>query len=737
MTAADPLADALAAHRAGRPEVAIPAYRRLLAADPENPDLRHLLALALHGVDLAAAHAEMRRTLALAPSTGLYLHNAARLAGSDELRHARLLARALALDPAPAEAQHRLGALMARSRRHGPAAVQFRRALALDPGFPAALFDRANLDADAGRPEGAIAGYRRLLAVAEHERGLGAYGDLLARLQRPAEAVRLFVRLARIAPGRAEVHGALGVALSAAGDADGALRSLRRSLALAPGSVQTWYAYSAALTNDPASSETAIVAAGRALRISPEASDPHLTLAHAFFHQGRIRDAIRARHAVLALEPGDAQAHWDFLSFLHLDPDLAPDRQIAYRRRVHRRFSDPLTRLSAPHANVPDPDRRLKVGYVDNRMLYRSTHSTNLLPTIEAHDPKEVEVYCYTNLPAAMADDMTGRYRAASSGFHHTGGLSDSEVERLVRADGIDILVDVSGHLTGIRTGVLAAKPAPIQVTMMQVGSSGLAAMDYAVADEALLPAAKPSFFTESIIRLPVGFLFEPVADLTPPLALGRPDRPPTFGSLNLLAKSGEPVLALWARVLGRVPESRLLIKAAGLASPAVRRRIAAFFEDRGIASARLDLRAWTGGYTAHLATFEEIDVVLDCFPYPGMTTSLEALLMGVPVVTLAGDRFVSRIGEAILKTVGHPGWIARDADDYVAIAASLAGDRERLAALKGRLRGELLASPFAQPGRFTRGLEAAFREAWRRWCRDRAAPRPAPVAESRSSHPY
>ena len=740
MTAADPLADALAAHRAGRPEEAIPTYHRLLAAEPGNPDLRHLLALALHGVDPSAAHIEMRRTLALAPSTGLYLHNASLLAGSDEAGHARLLARALALDPTPAEAQHRLGVLMVRSRRPGPAAARFRRALTLDPASSAALFDRAGLDAGADRLEPAIAGYRRLLAVAEHEGGLGAYGDLLARLKRPAEAIRLFIRLARIAPGRAEVHGALGAAQSATGDTAGTLRSFHRSLALVPGSAATWYAYSTALANDVASSEAAIIAAGRALRISPGASDPHLTLALAFFHQGRIRDAIRARRAVIALNPGDAQIHWDFLSFLHLDPDLTPDRQIDYRRRVHRRFSDPLARLAAPHANVPDPERRLKVGYVDNRMLYRSTHSTNLLPTIEAHDPKEVELYFYTNLPTAMADDMTQRYRAVSAGFHHTEGLSDQDVVRLVREDGIDILVDVTAHLTGARTSVFARKPAPIQVTMMQVGSSGLNAMDYAVADEILLPSAKPSFFTESLIRLPVGFLFEPVADLTPAVVAGRPDRPPTFGSLNQLSKCGPAVLALWARVLKRVAGSRLILKAAGLASPAVRRRIGDFFAARGIAPERLDLRVWTGGYPAHLATFGEIDVVLDCFPYPGMTTSLEALLMGVPVVTLAGDRFVARIGEAILTAVGHPEWIATDAEDYVAIAASLAGDPERLAGLRGRLRDELLASPLGNPRRFTQGLDAAFRDAWRRWCREhpgQSPPGAAQVAESRSAHPY
>lgn len=717
MTISEALASALAAHRAGHLETAVSIYRALLSSEPENPDLRHLLALALHGVDAPAALVELRRALALAPATGLYLHNAARLAGSDEFRHARFLSRALATSPAAAEAYHRLGAMAARARRHQQAASQFRRALIIDPGFPSALLDRANLFGDTGESAAAIAGYQRLLAVTEHESGLGAYGDLLKRLGFPAEAAALFTRLARLAPERPEVHGALGAALAEAEDEAGAIAALRRAIALAPAAAEAWHTIGLIYSKNAASSETAIEAADRAIRIAPETSDPHLTRAIAFFHQGRIREAIAARRAVLALAPADAQAHYEFLSFLPLDPELDPRAHFLYRQRVHRRFSEPLTRASAPHANDPDPDRRLKVGYVDNRMLYRSTHSTNLLPTIEAHDPEEVELTFYTNLPEAMADDMTERYRTKAAAFHHTAGLSDDAVARLVRADGIDILIDVSSHLTGARAGVFARKPAPLQVTMMQVGSSGLQAMDYAVADAILLPAEKPSFFTEAVIRLPMGFLFEPIADLTPPVTALVPARPPTFGSFNLLAKIGLPVLSLWARVLDRVPESRLLLKAAGLASPAVRRRLFAFFEDRGIAPDRLDLRAWTSGHAGHLSTFDEIDVALDCFPYPGMTTSLEAILMGVPVVTLAGDRFAARIGEAILTAIGHPEWIARDEDDYVAIAARLARDTERRADLRQRLRGELLASPLADAQTLTRGLEAAFRTAWRRWC--------------------
>jgi predicted O-linked N-acetylglucosamine transferase (SPINDLY family) len=650
------LAEALHAHRGGRLEEAIPLYRLLLRETPADPDLRHLLALALHRDRPGAAGAELRRALALAPSTALYLHNAARLA------------------------------------------------------------------AESGRIADAVSCYRRLLALAEHVDRRAELGRLLHHAGRAAEAVAVFRGLVRLSPDRPEAHGLLGAALAEAGDDGGAAAQLRRVLALAPAAAEAWHTLGLIHGRDPVTSDEAIHAAGRAVLLSPAATAPHLTRAFAFFQQGRIREAFAARRAALALAPSDAEAHYAFLSFLHLDPDLTPEDQLAWRRRVHRRFSDPLTRAAAPHANDRDPDRRLKLGYLDDRMLCRSTHSTNLLPTIEAHDLKQVELFFYTNLPEAMADDMTARYRAKASVFRFTAGLSDEALAARLREDAIDILVDAASHLTGARARVCAMKPAPIQVTMMQVGSSGMAAMDYAVADPVLLPEGEPGFFSERVIRLPMGFLFEPVADLTPPLRPVARQGPPTFGSLNQLAKIGPAVLALWARVLERVPGSRLLIKSGGLASPAVRRRIGAFFEDRGIARERLDLRAWTRGYAGHLDTFAEIDVALDCFPYPGMTTSLEAILMGVPVVTLAGDRFAGRIGEAILKVIGHPEWVARDEEAYIAIAQGLALDREGRAGLRRDLRQALLASPLANPRRFTSGLEAALRAAWRGWCRDRQA---------------
>ncbi|NDE71777.1 MAG: tetratricopeptide repeat protein, partial [Actinobacteria bacterium] len=634
MIAAGQLQYAIALHRAGQLKEATSIYRTLIKAQPKDADLHHLIALALANTEPATARTELRRALALAPTVGLYLHNAAHLSGDgNPTGHSHLLVRALAVDPHNAIAHHRLGALHARAGRTKSAARHFRLALALEPTLQQALYDHANLAADTKRMDVAYLSYIHLLTVdPTHHDGLITLGALLFKHSRWSEAEAIFLRLVGFAPDNSVARTALGKVRIELGNTAGAIADLHTTLILAPASSDAWHALSCALLKEPATSQETLRTAERASVITPTATAPHVTRSLALFHQGRIREAIAARRAILKIDPSDSQAHYEFLPFLHLDPDLSPEDQLSYRRNVHRRFSNPLHPHTPTYSNYPDPDRRLKVGYIDNRMLGRSTHSTNLLPTIEAHDPTAVALYFYTNLPTGSADDMTCRYAATATCFRHTGELSDADVSDLVRNDRIDILIDVSSHLTGTRVGVFARKPAPIQITMLQVGSSGLKTMDYAIADATLLPLEHPTFFTEEIIRLPVGFLFEPVADLTPPIAPRPSHRPITFGSLNLLAKVNDKVIALWARVLLATPGSRLLLKATGLACSATRARIAGVFAGHGIDPARLEFRAWTQGYAGHLSTFDEIDIALDCFPYPGMTTSLEALLMGVPV---------------------------------------------------------------------------------------------------------
>jgi protein O-GlcNAc transferase len=654
MESASLLDAALAHHRAGRMEEAARIYRALLAKHAQEADLHHLLALALSVAAPAESRAGLRRTMALAPSIALYAHNAARLEAE------------AGIDMDEAALARRLG-----------------RALALDAAQADAHHRLGLLEAHARRWAQAGRGFRRALALGPAlAPALYDLANLAIATDRRAEAVIAFRRFLRFRPDHAQAWSTLGPLLSETGR-EGSDACFKRALALDPAAGRIWQG-----------------------------------LAFILIAQGRVRAALAARGTVTALDPDNAQVHYETLPFLHLDPGLAPEAQLAWRQRVHRRFSDPLTHAAPPRRNTRDPDRRLRIGYVDDRLLCRSTHSTNLLPMVEAHDRRRVELFFYTNLPEDQADDMTWRYAATAAAVRHVAGLSDEDLARRVRDDAIDILVDVAGHLTGARVGLFARKPAPLQVTMLQVGSSGMAAMDYAVADHVLLPPGRPEHFSETILRLPVGFLFEPVADLTPPVAFPSARHPVTFGSLNQLAKIDETVLALWARVLCRVPGSRLLLKAAGLADSAARRRITDLLHAHGVDPARLDLRPQTRDHADHLAVYGEVDVMLDCFPYPGMTTSMEALLMGVPVVTLAGDRFVARIGEAILTAIGHPEWIAPDPDRYVEIAAALAADPALRTRLRGDLRQELLASPLCDPRSFTAALEDAFRSIWRDWCR-------------------
>jgi protein O-GlcNAc transferase len=708
-------------HRSGRVIEAEALYREVLDQNPAIADARHLLGLVIGRRDLPGAMGLLRSAVALAPDAGLYLHNMARLARHLRPRNEELLTRrALAVEPEPAEAWHSLGALAFVDGRRELAFGAFRRAVVLDPAFPGPLFDLATEAIGRRMDAGALRLLQRVLAIDPRSSVTKLnIGSLLHRSGRSDEAVSVFSMLLAGAPDFAEAWGNRGVALSACNRFVEARRDLKRSLALAPATSDSWFNLGNAQKEDAPELETAYRSYRRAIALNPMSAPAHVNLAFVLFSQGRVGEMLVARRRLLVLLPGDAQAHYDFLPFMHLDPACSVEEQRKFRRIVHARFSNGYTRAAKPHRNRRDPRKRLRLGYIDNRMLARTTHSTNLLPTVEAHDLEAFELYMYTNLPAARADAMTSRYASRAAAWRWTEHLDDEAVAALVREDEVDILVDVSSHLTGARGGVLARKPAPIQVTMMQVGSSGMPAMDYAVVDETLLPAGCDAEFSEAAIRLPVGFLFVPLDDTPPPVqdspALARGYV--TFGSFNLLAKIGPGVVALWARVLSETPGSRLVVKAFGMACRATRSRFRREFAQHGIERQRLDLRPWEPGYDGHLQAYNDVDVVLDCFPYPGMTTSMEAMLMGVPVVTRTGNRFASRVGEAILTAVGHPELVAKNDEAYVALAVSLAENRDRLVALRRSMRASLLSSRLSDPRSFTRELEAALREAWRAWC--------------------
>jgi protein O-GlcNAc transferase len=369
--------------------------------------------------------------------------------------------------------------------------------------------------------------------------------------------------------------------------------------------------------------------------------------------------------------------------------------------------------------NRPDPGRRLRVGYV-SADLRRNAVMVFMDPVFSNHDPAEVELFLYADVP--QPDTTTARLRAGTPGWRDIAGMGDDDAAALIHEDRIDVLVDLSGHLRTGRLPVFAQRPAPVQVTYMGYpNTTGLRAIDYRLTDAVADPPGEPPYHVEELARLPRGFsCYAPprgAPEVGPSPALHRGHV--TFGSKHKIEKLNPRVLALWARVLHEVPRSRMIVYRHRL--PEVMEEVSRCFAEHGVGPDRIDLRSRMPAGRHHLAIYEEIDVALDAFPWTGPTTACDALWMGAPVVTWSGDRHAARMVASILASAGLDEWIARSPDEYVAIAARLGADVPRLAEIRRGLRPLVAASALCDGPAFTRDLEAAYRAMWRRWCAARA----------------
>ena len=599
-------------------------------------------------------------------------HQAGRLAEAEQL-YTRILAAA----PGHADCRHFLGVLALQTGRTELAVRLIGDALAADGRDPARHNTLGNALHGLGRLDEAAASYR--LALALKPDYAGARYNLANVLQargRPEEALEHFEQALALEPGRAELHNNLGVALLELGRFTEAVARFERALALAPDHAE-------ACNN----------------------------LGKGCQELGRMAEAVAHYRRALALRPDYAEAHSNLLMTLAYLPDCPAGQLLAEHREYGRRRLHP----APPHANPHDPERRLRVGYVSGDFRHHVV-GFFIEPVLAAHDPAAVSVHCYSE--TQRPDAVTARLKGLAEGWRDTAGLGDEAMAAQLRADGIDILVDLAGHSAFNRLPVFARKPAPVQVTYLGYpGTTGVAAIDYRLVDPVSDPeGVADAQASEALVRLTDGFLcYRP-----PPGASPEPARSPgplTFGSFNNLNKLSPPVLALWAALLRRLPEARLLLKSRQLADPLVARALRAVFETHGVAGERLELRAWTAGPEAHLESYRRLDVALDPLPYTGTTTSCEALWMGVPVVTLAGDRHAARMGASLLTRLGLGDLIAADEAEYLELAAALAADAPRRARLRAELRPRMAASPLCDAPALARRLETAYRVMWRRWC--------------------
>ncbi|HEX4055052.1 MAG TPA: tetratricopeptide repeat protein [Tepidisphaeraceae bacterium] len=604
------------------------------------------------------------------------------------------------------------------SGRLAEAEAGYRQILARQQNHPDALYRLGLIAHQTGRSSLAAELIRKAVAAKpSFAEAYNALGNALSTMGRAQEAMDAYLRSIKIRPGYPEAHYNAGIVQMNLNLKEQAEASFRRALELKPDYLKAVNNLGLVLM-DMGRLDEAVDAFNEALAIKPDDAGVLNNLAIALKSMGRCAENLKIRRRLSEANPDDPVARSSMIFAMNWDPAYDAEAILRESRKWDQCHAQPLQRLIQPLSNDRDPGRRLRVGYVAAEFW---THSVSFffVPLLRNHDRGNFEIFCFSNVE--RADKITALIRGAVDGWHEIWRQSDDRVADLIRERRIDILVDLSGHSVHNRLSVFARRVAPVQINYLGYPSTtGLSMMDYRLTDSHSDPPGKTEHLhTERLLRLAgTNWCFSPLQE-TPlvgpsPAAAGNPV---CFGSFNHLAKITPGIIDLWAGVLQAAPASRLLLKSAGFAAPSVRRQITQRLADHGVDSGRIELLGRQPSIAAHLELYGRMDIALDTFPYHGTTTTCEALWMGVPVVTLAGEVHLSRVGVSLLNNVGLPELVARDADEYVSIAAGLARDVPRLQELRRTLRSRMLASPLMDGRQFARNVESAYRQAWQRWC--------------------
>lgn len=536
-------------------------------------------------------------------------------------------------------------------------------------------------------------------------------GNSLRAKARFAEAEASYRRALALDPNSAAICNNLGAALKDRGKLDEAIDSYRQAIALDPNLASAHFNLGFALHRQSKSREAA-ESYRRAVAANPNLASAYMGLAHVLQSQGQPGEASAYYRRALELAPGIPAFHSFLLFCLQYDPAMTPGALLV----EHRAFGASLPPAATGHTNPRDPDKRLNIGYIAPD-LYAHPVGFMLMPVVAEHDRAKFAVHCYYGNP--RVDGVTVFLKEHVENWRSTVGVDDAALAEMIRADGIDILVDLTGHTADNRLPVFARKPAPVQVSWAgYVGTTGLKAIDYLITDRWHSPPGSERYAVEKLVRLPDGYACWAMPSHAPavgPLSAITPGAV-TFGCFNNLTKVNPLVVALWSRLLRELPRSRLVLKTFALGDATVQARIMTLFAAEDISPDRIVLE----GASPHLGLlqrYNDIDIALDPFPYSGGLTTMEALWMGVPVVTMPGERFASRHSFSHLSNAGLDELVADGPETYLRIARELAHDLPRLAALRAGMRERLNASPLRRSKDYTRGYEAALRKMWKCWC--------------------
>jgi predicted O-linked N-acetylglucosamine transferase (SPINDLY family) len=553
-------------------------------------------------------------------------------------------------------------------------------------------------------------------------------GNLYQDIGQLAEAITCFQQVLERQPGSIDVLVALGTAFSAQGRLDEAIASYRQAISLRPvtyhvirnlanalfarGRVDEAHYTAAHALVLQGKLDEAVANYQQALELNPAYFDARLDLATALLTQGKPDEANANYRKALLLQPHNARAYSNLLFGMQSLSTCLPAELFSEHLRYAERFEAPLKPGWRPHPNNRAPERRLKVGYVSGDFCNHVV-AFFFAPILACHDKSQVEIYGYYN--NIQHDSHTEWIAAQMDHFLVCNTLSDEQLAERIRADGIDILVDLSGHTAHNRLLVFARKPAPVQVTYIGYpGTTGLSAIDYRVSDPWQDPVGLTErYHSETLVRVTGGMAYQPdpgapAVNALPALTSGKL----TLACLNNLSKVNPAVISLWVRILQALPQARLML--GNVTDSGIQQRLTDLFGEAGIVPERLMLQPRVS-VPEYLALHGQIDLALDPFPYNGGTTTMHSLWMGVPVITLAGNHAVSRLCAAHLSRVGLDEFITHSEDEYLQCAVKFANDLPALNQVRQSLRQRMSASA-CDPAAITRQLEAAYRDMWRAW---------------------
>lgn len=739
------------AHQADRNDLALPYLDKAIAANPHNANYHNMKGLILKALGKPAESETSYRLAIQNDPQFAAAYNGLGLLFKDLDNLDEALAftkKAIELQPNFLEAFNNLGNIYEAQGAFTDAIEAYEKALTINPNFPPALYNYARALQQAGDTNRAIQIYVKVLkAQPDFAEALSNYGLALREADRAAEAIAPLQRAVELQPKSAEHYYNLGLSLVSVGHTAEAIDCFEGATTIKPDYAHAYNDHGNALLA-MGRAKDAIPLFQKALELAPNSSGMHNNLGGALVRSGRLEDAKNSFKAALELKPEFAQAlnnmgnlHQELGEFkqahdsfgkalladplyseafsnmlfsMNYDPSKSGEEIFEYYRAYEKQFAEPHKGNILPHRNEPDPTRRLKIGYVAPT-FYKHAVGFHLMPLFDLNNRKDFEVVAYAEL--SKFDSYTEQYRANCDHFVLTAGMTDEALADRIRADEIDIIVDIAGHANNSKLGVFARKPAPVSLHWLDFGyTTGLSAIDYYLGDHNVTPKGQDHLFGEG----EVWRLDGPSVVYRPGDKMGEVGALPaksnsfvTFCTLSRSVRLNSKTIRVWAEILKRVPNSKLRADSRNFDDAGMCEQLANRFAEFGIGRDRLIM----GFNSPPWDVLREIDIALDCFPHNSGTTLFEHLYMGNPFVTLYNRASVGTLGGAILRGGGFGDWVAQNKEEYIDIAVDLASDIDALAETRRTMRDKMQASPLMDERAFVDRVEGAYRQMWQKWC--------------------